>query len=100
MSLIKRHSSAARVSLSLIMCHGEDLCVAAGRCGDRAVVTAVNNKNERKHGVAPGRSRWATKGGGSVQVGCVWVRPGHCLWTSLEVVHRLLRHSQWSTWPT
>ena len=35
-----------------------------------------NNKNERKHGDAPGRSLWATQDGGFGQVGCVYTAQG------------------------
>lgn len=35
-----------------------------------------NNKNERKHGEAPGRSLWATQDGGFGQVGCVYTAQG------------------------
>lgn len=35
-----------------------------------------NNKNERAHGDAPGRSLWATQDGGFGQVGCVYTAQG------------------------
>lgn len=35
-----------------------------------------NNKSERRHGEAPGRSLWATQDGGFGQVGCVYTAQG------------------------